>query len=110
MSVPPCLRVAMPPDPTPTPFVSDFTPDSSIFVEPPPPASITLPPQSGVAAALICGRTVELRVQEPISLRFTNGGSTKGVLDAVSEEHLQIVSGGERRTYRLAEVAETAQF
>lgn len=100
------LRVALPPSPTPTPFVSTFEDDPHFYKQPPPAVIAPLAPQTGTAA--YGGR--ELRMQEPVRVVFKSGAEVGGLLDAMSADGVQVRQGESLSCYPLAEVREITQF
>lgn len=102
------LRVALPPSPTPTPFVSTFEPSDDFYVIPTPTPVPVEPMAKQEGHAEIGG--VRARLGEPVLLNFRNGSTARGVLEAVDAGIVQIRQSDAVLSFRVEDVASATQF
>jgi hypothetical protein len=92
-------------DPVATPEPDRSDPS---FFKHAPPSSTVAAVASQTGRATFIGKSLEL--QAPAVLRMKSGKEARGVLDAVTDEVVQIKSGDLKYSYRASEVVEIAQF
>ena len=80
-------------------------------VDPPEvPNAAVLPADQGQIILRTGSGVREVRLQAPIELVFTNGAKVRGILDAATDDLVQIRAGDSTRRYRRSDISGVTQF